>query len=293
MMAAGRIIRAIALAAALFAAGCLYAVADEKGDSAVLRPSDISVMFNFGGTSGFDTYLSQVRYEGMRYEIRTEFIRAAKFSPDKWIGRVEAAVSYDNTQNPVGNNTRHTLLADVGYGLMRRLCFHPLQGLDFYVGGMADFNGGVVYDPRNSNNVCSPQIYFNVGLTGMVAYRFKIGKLPVTARYQPEIPVLGVFYLPDYDQSFYEMYLGNYKDAVNFGWWKNRFDIDNLLTVDLHLGSASLRVGYRNEFTTIWENNISVRRSVHSFVFGIAWEALRINMRKGIPEKARKVQALY
>ena len=291
VMCGKRAIRAVVAAmVAVFAVG---ADASEPADSAVLRPADISVMFNFGKNRSADTYLSQLWYEGKRMEIRTEFVRAAKFSPEKWIGRVEAAISYDNIQNLSGNNTRHTLLADVGYGLMRRLDAHPLPGLDFYAGGVAGFNGGVTYDPRNSNNVCSPQIYFNVGVTGLAVYSFKIGNLPVTARYQPEIPVLGAFYLPDYDQSFFEMYLGNYKDAVNFGWWKNRFDMDNMVTVDLHIGTASLRLGYRNEFTTVWENNISVRHSVHSFVFGIAWEALRVNLRKGIPAKAKMVQALY
>ena len=277
----------------LFVAGLSYVTAAEQDDSVALRPADISVMLNFGKSGNIDTYLSQLRYEGKRMEIRAEFLRAAKFSPENWIGRVEAALSYDNICNPAGNNTRHTLLADVGYGLMRRLDVHLLPGLDLYAGGVAGFNGGVTYDPRNSNNVCSPQIYLNLGITGMVAYSFKIGKLPVTARYQPEIPVIGAFYLPDYDQSFLEMYLGNYKDAVNFGWWKNRFDIDNLLTVDLHFGAVSLRVGYRNEFTTVWENNISVRHTVHSFVFGIAWEALRVNLRKGMPDKVKMIQALY
>ncbi len=293
-MRAVRILRTIVLAAVLAMSGvCGLGAAEQRGDSVALRPSDISVMFNVGKSGNIDTYLSGLRYEGKRMEIRSEFLRAAKFSPEKWLGRVEAALSYDNIRNPSGNNTRHTLLADIGYGLMRRIDFHPVVGLCFYAGGVVGFNGGVTYDPRNSNNVCSPQMYLNVGVTGMATYRFKIRRLPVTVRYQPEIPVVGVFYLPDYDQSFFEMYLGNYKDAVNFGWWKNRFDIDNFLTVDFHLGSASLRVGYRNEFTTVWENNISVRRSVHSFVFGIAWEALRVNLRKGIPEKARMIQALY
>ena len=142
----------------LFVAGLSYVTAAEQDDSVALRPADISVMLNFGKSGNIDTYLSQLRYEGKRMEIRAEFLRAAKFSPENWIGRVEAVLSYDNIRNPAGNNTRHTLLADVGYGLMRRLDVHLLPGLDLYAGGVAGFNGGVTYDPRNSNNVCSPQI---------------------------------------------------------------------------------------------------------------------------------------
>ena len=127
----------------------------------------------------------------------------------------------------------------------------------------------------------------------MAVYRTRLGRLPLTLRYQATLPVVGCFFLPDYDQSFYEIYLGNYSDAVNFGWWGNRFDMDNLLTVDFHFGGTALRLGYRNEVTTLWENNISVRRTVHSAVLGVAWESIRIAPRQDLPQKVRMISAFY
>ena len=64
----------------LFVAGLSYVTAAEQDDSVALRPADISVMLNFGKSGNIDTYLSQLRYEGKRMEIRAEFLRAAKFS---------------------------------------------------------------------------------------------------------------------------------------------------------------------------------------------------------------------
>lgn len=283
--------KAVTVIIAVLSATALRAM--ENADSVVLRPIDASVTFEAGSVKNLDTYLSPIQYKGSHIAIGFESMRAMKASPEKLLSQFNASISYDKTQNPVGNNTMHTLLADFGWAMQRRWRDVIIPGLNLYGGGRIGFEGGVTYNPRNSNNVCSPQIYINAGITGIASYRFKIGKLPITARYQPSIPVVGCFYLPDYDQTFYEIYLGNYGNTVNFGWWKNRFDIDNLVTADLHIGSASLRLGYRNEFTTIWENNISVRRCVHSFVIGIAWESLRINLRSGIPQKAKIISALY
>ena len=108
------------------------------------------------------------------------------------------------------------------------------------------------------------------------------------------MPVAGVFFLPDYDQTFYEIYLGNYRDAINVGWWANRFDMENVLTVDLHFGAIALRVGYRNDFTTVWENNICVRRTAHSAVVGVAWESIRlVPGSRAIPENVRLISSYY
>ena len=115
----------------------------------------------------------------------------------------------------------------------------------------------------------------------------------MTVRWQATLPVVGGFFLPDYDQSFYEMYLGNYRNTINFGFWHNRFDMDNTVCLDFHFGTSSLRLGYRNEFTTVWENNISQRRATHSLVVGIQWESLRIDMRRAMPERAKIISATY
>ena len=287
------LLRLIAITVLATVALSIQTNAAEKGDSVTLRPIDAAVVLEAGGVRNIDTYLSPIRYSGQHIGLGFEVIRASSFSPERWNYQVKANLLYDRTENPVGNNTMHSLLADFSWSMMWRTDISSLRGLTLYVGPTLGFEGGVTYNPRNSNNVCSPLIYANVGATGQAAYKFKIGDLPVVARYQLTMPVVGCFYLPDYDQTFYEIYLGNYRDAVNFGWWKNRFDMDNLLTVDFRFGSASLRVGYRNDFTTIWENNISVRRTVHALVVGAAWESLRINPRKGLSDKARMVSAFY
>lgn len=256
------------------------------------RPAAVAVTVDAGRLHSLDTYLSPLCYSGMHLRVGFERLRATRFNPEAWVNQVSAGVTYDHPSNPAGNNSLHTLIADLGWSMMWRKPL-PVDGLTVYAGGALGFDGGVTYNPRNSNNVCSPVINLQAGPTGMLAYRTSLGRLPLTLRWQATVPVVGGFFLPDYDQSFYEIYLGNYGPAVNFGWWGNRFDMENLLTADFHFGASSLRLGYRNEFTTLFENNISVRRCVHSLVVGVSWESVRVNLRRADRERAGSISALY
>lgn len=281
------------VAAILFCCCTTFFLDAEETDSVKLRTTMNAVTFQSGGAHNLDTYLSPIRYSGMNLAIDYEFMRAAKFAPKEWIHQVNTRLNYDNTENPVKNNTLHALSAHVGWRMAHRRNNVAKHGLNLFFGGTFDFDGGVTYNPRNSNNVCSPSINLNIGVMGMATYNFKLGKLPLTARYQAVIPVVGCFYLPDYDQSFYEIYHGNLHDAINFGYWGNRFDITNLVTLDFRFKNATLRMGYRNECTTIWKNNISVQRTTHSLVFGVAWETIKVNYLRGLPKKAEIISALY
>ncbi|MBS7352526.1 MAG: DUF3316 domain-containing protein [Muribaculaceae bacterium] len=270
--------------------GCVaYAQADSI---AVLRPATVAVTVDAGSVKSLDTYLSPLTYQGMHLRVGFERFRASRFS-ESWSNRVVAGLAYDNTDNPAHNNTMHTIKADFNWQLLHRWDIKTVSGLSIMAGAGIGFEGGVTYNPRNSNNVCSPLIYMNVGISGVAIYRTTLRRLPVTLRYHATIPMAGCFFLPDYDQSFYEIYHGNYQNAVNASWWGNRFDINNLLTIDLHLGTTALRIGYGNDFTTAWENNISLRHCSHSFIIGAAWESIRINPHKGLPRKVRLVSSFY
>lgn len=275
--------------ASLLAAVAVSALA-APADSVVLRPALVTVALDAGRVRSLDTYLSPLRYDGMHLRLGFERQRALRFSPGKWVGKIEAGLTYDHPSNPARNNSLHTVVADADYAMLRRW---TVGGVTLSAGGDIGFRGGVAYNPRNSNNICSPLIRLYLGASGGAAYRFSLGRLPLTARWQATLPVVGAFYLPDYDQSFYEMYLGNYGETVNVGFWHNRFDMDNLVCLDLHFGTSTLRMGYRNEATTVWQNNISQRRAAHSLVVGVQWESLRVNMRHGLPQKAKIISATY
>ncbi len=257
------------------------------------RPVMSAYMIDIGQASVLDTYLSNIRYKGVNLRIGYERMQAMKFNPDKWIMQLETGIDYSPAKNPAENHTIHTLMVDFRWGMMHRWRMSQIDGLQLFCGGSTQLRGGALYAPANSNNVVSVKINWSVDLTGMAVYNRKIGKLPVTFRYQMVLPVVGVFYSPDYGESYYEMYVGNHSGLVHLGWVGNRFMIDNLVTADMHFGKTTLRLGYRNVVETSWINNLNTQIFRNSFVVGVCGEWLSMRPGTKLSEKARIISSIY
>ena len=273
----------------LWAWSCQCAIAQDNSEQP-LRPVASMFSAEAGHTSILDSYVSPIRYGGGYYRLGYERQQATGFSPEKCIHQLSVGVDYGYTHNPAGNHTMHALMADAKWGMMRRWSDVFTPGLQLMLGGSTQFRGGALYNANNSNNVVSAHIHWSVGLMGQAVYNFNIKRLPVTLRYQATLPVMGVFFSPDYDEAYYEIYLGNHSNLAHFGWWGNRFDLENLVTADLHLGNTILRVGYRNRIITSWVNNINNREISHSLVVGIGGEWLSVGSKK--PAK-RIISSIY
>ncbi|MDE6654828.1 MAG: DUF3316 domain-containing protein, partial [Muribaculaceae bacterium] len=102
-------------------------------------------------------------------------------------------------------------------------------------------------------------------------------RLPLTVRYQPTLPLTGVFFSPDYGQLYYQIALGEHDGLLHAAWPGNYFALDNLLTVDLHLGATSLRIGYHNNTFSSKVNNIVSLDITHAVVIGITTEWISLS----------------
>ena len=245
-----------------------------------LRPVASIFSAELGRTSILDTYLTPITYSGTYYGIGYERQQAMGFNPQRWTHQLELGVDYSNTHNPAGNHTMHDLMVNAKWGMTHRWRDVLTPGLQLLAGGSTQLRGGVLYNANNSNNVVSARIHWSLGFIGQAVYNFNIKRLPVTLRYQATLPIAGVFFSPDYDEAYYEIYLGNHSDLVHFGWWGNRFDMENLVTADLHLGNTILRVGYRNRISSSLINDINCRKISHSLVVGIGGEWLGVSSKK-------------
>ena len=282
------------LATLVLATSCLYSSAQDSLQVEVLRPSISSFTAEVGGASILDTYLPPIGYHGVNTRLAYEGLRAMKFSPDRWIMQGVTAVEYANVQNPAGNHTMHSLMIDAKWGMMHRWNDVFTPRLTLHLGGSPQLRGGVIYNAYNSNNPVSAKIRLSLNLSAMASYHLNIGRLPITLRYQATLPTIGAFFSLDYGEAFYELYLGNTQGIVNVGWWGNRFDMENLLTADLHLGNSVLRLGYRNLIETSWVHNLNTQIFTHGFVIGLSGEWLQLGARqKKLSPAARIVSALY
>ena len=257
-----------------FALGSAFAQSDN--DLSQQRPSAMMFSFDAGFASTLDTYLSPIRYKGEQMRLGFEHRRNMALDPEKWMMISEAAIDYNHTKNPAKNHTMHQLSIDGQWNMLRKYNPFPTTPLQFWVGGGTELRGGVIYNPINDNNPCSAKIHWSLNFAAGVAFSTHIGSAPVTVFYRAELPSLGIFFSPEYDESFFEIYKGNTKGLVRFGWWGNRFDLVNLVAADFTLGKTVLRVGSRGRIESSWVRHLNTQIFTHSLVIGLGGKWLQV-----------------
>jgi len=256
-----------------------------------VRPVTSAYMFNIGGAKLVNTYLTPIKYSGVDFGFAYERMQAMKFDPDRWVMRLTASVDMNKTENPVRNADMWRLVGDVSWGMTYR--WRLPFGIVVAAGGSTGIDLGCMYNPRNGNNPVAVEAAWTVNATGYATWQTKVGRIPVTLKYQPTIPVAGVFFSPDYGELFYEIYLGNHSGLAHFAWWGSYFRMDNLLTADLHFGATALRLGFRSDLLSTKVNNIVTRAATYSAVVGVAGEWMSLDPKKRLDPEARIISALY
>lgn len=269
----------------------LSAMAFAQDEPTTLRPVTSSYTYEIGGATLANTYLTPLKYKGWDMALNYERMQAMKFNPEKWVMRLTAGIDLNRTDNPAKNATMWRLVADFSWGMTYR--FKLPHNITLAGGGSTSLDLGCVYNARNGNNPVAVEAAWTVNLTGYASWNVNIGRLPVTLRYQPTIPLTGVFFSPDYGELFYEIYLGNHSGLAHCAWWGNYFRMENLVTADMHLGATSLRVGFRNNILSTSINDITTRTITYSAVIGVTTEWISLNPSRKADNNARIISALY
>ena len=224
-------------------------------------------MIDAGYASVHDSYLTPITYDGLNLGLSLETTRGIKL--DRWLWQLNAGADYNYVENNAKNNELHKVMGDISFNMQRQWHGVFTPKLNLSVGPMTQLRAGIVYNAVNSNNPVTVRAHWNLGATGMAWFNTRLGRKPVTLRYQLQLPVAGVFFAPEYDESYYEIYLGNHRNLAHLSWWGNRLDMTNYLGADLHLGSTILRLGYRARLEHWSVNHLKVHDVTHSLVLGI------------------------
>lgn len=240
-----------------------------------------------------NTYLTPLHYDGWGATLRYERLQAMGFDPERWVMQLEGRLDFDHTRNPARNATMLDLELRLSWAMMRRHRDVAVAGLSLYWGGYTDAAVGGLFLARNGNNPAQAKAQWTVGAKAMAVYPVRLGRLPVTLRYQASMPLTGVFFSPDYGELYYEIFLGNHSGLVHAAWPGNYFRLDNLLTADLHLGNTCLRLGYACDVFSSKVSGIVARETRHRFVLGVTTETITLGRSRGIDPQARIISAIY
>lgn len=257
----------------------------------VVRPVHAAWQVEVGSSHVGDSYLSPLKYVGWHAGLQYDRLQAMKFDPDGWRQQLRISVLADKGMNPAGNNSM--LYGSVGaqWGMMHvwRLPF----GVKVAGGGVAGGNVGCVYNGRNSNNPASVKADATLGVTGYATWSVKLWRLPVMLRWQTTLPLVGAFFSPDYDELYYEIYLGNRSGLAHVAWPGNFFRWDNEVTADLDVSYARLRVGFSSRIFSTEVSGLTTRIFSYGFVLGVSGDWMSVSAARGVSGETERIVYAY
>lgn len=234
------------------------------------RPITSAYNLEIGRADILDTYVSPLKYDGLGAAFTGSWSKLTPWTGERISMRFDASISGAVPRNPARNAT----LYDVGFGFSWSPSWRfmsPQSPWQICAGPGVGFEAGVIYQPRNSNNVVALRgdVTFNLQAEG--SYALKIGRLPVTLSDRVSLPTLGVVYTPAYGETYFEIWAGNHDGLAHLGWWGNHFRVDNLLSASLNFGKRSLTLGYRFKVWSSYINHINVQHTDNFFVVGFSY----------------------
>ena len=226
------------------------------------------LMVDAGYASVHDSYLTPITYDGLDLGLSYQATKACR--QRQWLWQLGIGADYNHVENPTGNNDLHKLIGDLAFSMQRTWRGVGSPRLNLAVGPMAQLRAGIVYNEVNSNNPVTVRAHAALGAAAMAWWETRLGRRPLTLAYQLQLPVVGAFFAPDYDESYYEIYLGNHHGLAHLAWWGNRLDMSHYLSANLRLGNTILSIGYRTRLEHWTAAHLHVHDFSHALVLGVS-----------------------
>ena len=195
------------------------------------RPITAVYALEVGARSALSEYLSPIAYHGVSYAAEGEWSKVMPFAPEKAMMRFEGRVAYASMLNPAGSASMLAVEGRFAWQ-MRRIWRLP-NALTLSVGGG------------------------------------RSGRLPILLADRLSLPILGAFFMPQYGETYYEIWLGNHSGLAHFGWPGNMAGVDNMLSCSLDFGKTALFIGYHFRLSTASACHLSNRSILHGLTIGV------------------------
>ncbi|MBR5964182.1 MAG: DUF3316 domain-containing protein [Bacteroidaceae bacterium] len=221
---------------------CTLLLALSVGAAAQTLPLERrSSTFGLGYASDYDSYLSPVSYGGMALVFDYEtWIRSELFADDVF-EQTYVAGSMADLKNEAGNGAAMDGYVDVSYALPYR--FLHRNRLDLFAGPVLMAELGGVYNMRNSNNPAQVKLDADLGVTLQAAWRFHLLRNDWRLSWQADVPLVGFFFSPSYQQSYYEIfYLGHTDHTMHMSTPLNSLSMRQFVRLDLERPNGYVRL---------------------------------------------------
>lgn len=234
-----------------------------------------SVLYvNYGGMWQQDQYLSPLLYSGMRVGVGNEWWqpfgqesrlgRNGKLTNWAHVGRID--LSFGWVYNQPHSNRIYALGLQGGWGGFYTWRF-PKAGVQIWLGPYLDLD----FMPRtilnNVNKPYSMDAAVQVEAMSGISYSFASHKTSYRLRYMVRANLIGVDFMPDYWQSYYELTEGIAGIVRCAGMWNHRY-LNHELTLDMQFLHSTWRMGVRHEYLEYGQGDMWFSREQVSVVVG-------------------------
>lgn len=254
---------------------------------------------SYGGLWQQDQYLSPLLYSGQRVDIGNEWWQPFRRTPVKgwrmlsadtihtadhavqghWahLGRFDAQFGW--TYSSAHTNLIYSLGVSGGWGAYYSWCFRR-TGIELLLGQYLDFDWLGKMHGSSVNKPFSMDVALDLCAMGGVAWTFRARTTSYRLRYLVRANVVGVDFLPDYWQSYYEIIEG-VPGRVRCTTLTNHRTLRHELTMDMQFHRSTWRVGVAHEYVEYGERGMMFSREQVSAVVGCIWH-YRINPAKSL-----------
>ena len=240
--------------------------------SVMAQERESATMFGVSGVCQWDTYLSNERYHGGGLTVASQISR-----PTHWMQRRLHVqhLTQGNLAIAEPRSDKHKTINGFFHWQVAWQ-YHLLNDnenekkWEVNVGGGLQTRLGFVYNTLGGNNPASARAAVNIIASGQTRYHFDLWHKPFTAALQADVPLTGLFFSPDYGQSYYEIFsLGHYSHNVQMVNPFRAFQSNVLLTLDCRLKArTALRVGYQGQFMQSHANGLKTQDFYHNMLIG-------------------------
>ena len=226
-------------------------------------------MLGIGQSKILDTYLTPEHFSGTGYTYLYIKDTAPTDTLRRWTTTIEHEVDFSKTKDRSGNASN----LEVSYNLYwaRYYNLQPISNLRLQVGAAANASLGGIYNMISSNNPAQAHASINIMPSATASYDFRIGSQNFSARYELNLPFIGVMFSPNYGQSYYEIFCqGNYDHNIVPTTFISAPTFRQTASVDWHFSKRmSLRLGYLGNYQQSNINNLKSHIYAHRIMIGI------------------------
>lgn len=237
------------LVTVLLAAFPLQAFAQQKAWGLPRYKETVSSVSIAGGTSfARDTYLSASRYSGWAIGLESDVWTG--YSPDKLFryGRSYGSLFF----SPLKNRVKGGSTLEAG-GVYRQAFLWPAaecRQCDLLIGPVIIGEGELLWNRQySSNNPVTFNGYLSAGICVDNTFRFSLWRYPMALQASLYVPLAGLGFAPDYDQTYYYMYeYGDWGKTLHFITPFNSPAVTQQVALVLPCHGSRIRVGYSFDY---------------------------------------------